>query len=74
MSINHLIDQIGLNLKKEVKVNQMPPHKADMKTTWADISKAKLLLDWEPKVTLQNGIQKNSLNKLKTMKIYKKYD
>jgi nucleoside-diphosphate-sugar epimerase len=29
-----------------------------MKTTWADIAKAKRLLDWEPQVSLQDGIQK----------------
>jgi nucleoside-diphosphate-sugar epimerase len=27
-----------------------------MKSTWADISKAKRLLDWEPTVSLQEGI------------------
>lgn len=26
--------------------------------TWADISKAKTLLDWEPKVSLEEGIEK----------------
>jgi nucleoside-diphosphate-sugar epimerase len=29
-----------------------------MKTTWADITKAKRLLNWEPQVSLEDGIQK----------------
>ena len=29
-----------------------------MKTTWADIAKAKRLLDWEPLVSLEEGIRK----------------
>jgi len=33
-------------------------HKADMKTTWADISKAKKLLDWQPRVDLEEGIKR----------------
>jgi nucleoside-diphosphate-sugar epimerase len=33
-------------------------HKADMKATWADIGKAKKLLDWQPQVGLEEGIKK----------------
>lgn len=33
-------------------------HKADMKATWADIGKARRLLDWSPKVPLEEGIEK----------------
>ncbi len=33
-------------------------HKADMKATWADISKAQRLLDWQPQVGLEEGIKK----------------
>jgi len=32
--------------------------KADMKSTWADISKARGLLDWQPKITLEEGIKR----------------
>ena len=32
-------------------------HKADMKTTWADINKARELLDWWPQVSLEEGIK-----------------
>jgi len=33
-------------------------HKADMKSTWADIEKAKKFLDWYPKVSLEEGIKR----------------
>jgi len=33
-------------------------HKADMKATWADIEKAKELLDWQPQVGLEEGIKR----------------
>ena len=33
-------------------------HKADMKATWADINKAKRLLDWQPQVNLEEGLKR----------------
>ena len=33
-------------------------HKADLKATWADITKAKNLLGWEPKISLEEGIRR----------------
>ena len=33
-------------------------HKADMKATWADISKARKLLNWQPQVSLEEGIKR----------------
>jgi len=33
-------------------------HKADMKATWADIDKAKKLLNWQPRVNLEEGIKR----------------
>jgi len=34
-------------------------HKADIFATWADISKAKRLLNWEPKVGLEQGLKRS---------------
>jgi len=33
-------------------------HKADMQATWADISKAQKLLNWQPQVSLEEGIKR----------------
>ena len=58
VSINQVIGQIESGLAKRALIDQKPFHKADMKTTWADIAKAKRLLDWEPQVSLEDGIRK----------------
>jgi len=33
-------------------------HKADMKTTWADINKAQEFLNWQPQVSLEEGVKR----------------
>lgn len=43
---------------KKARLKLLDPVKADMDVTWADISKAKRLLGWEPKVNFQEGIKK----------------
>ncbi len=35
-----------------------PPHAADVPATWADVSKAKQLLDWHPQVSLHDGMER----------------
>lgn len=44
------------HLNKKASINHRPFHSADMVATWADISKAKSLLNWEPKISLEEGI------------------
>ena len=58
ISINKVIEQLESGLGKTGKVQRKSSHKADMMTSWADISKAKRLLDWEPKISVEEGIQK----------------
>jgi len=36
-------------------------HKADILATWADINKAKTLLNWNPKISLEEGIKQTIL-------------
>ena len=56
--LNHAISLIEKNLGKKAKIEYKPFHKADMKATWADISKAKKLLNWQPKIDLKVGIER----------------
>ena len=58
VSINQIIKQIEFGLGKKGNVERKPFHKADMKTTWAEVSKAKRLLDWEANTSVNEGIQK----------------
>lgn len=56
-SVNELIAMIENLLGKKAKKELRSFHKADMKTTWADISKAKQLLNWEPQISLETGLK-----------------
>jgi UDP-glucuronate 4-epimerase len=56
-----LSEVIGLIEKftgKTAKIENREFHKADLKATWADITKAKELLGWQPKVSLEEGIRR----------------
>lgn len=43
---------------KKAKLKLLEPIKADMDVTWADISKAKDLLGWQPKTSFEAGMTK----------------
>src|SRR5690606_9703075 len=50
-----VIKMIESFLGKKAKIQKRDFHIADIKETWADISKAKILLNWEPQVSLEDG-------------------
>jgi UDP-glucuronate 4-epimerase len=70
ISINTMIEMIEKELGKKAIVENLPFHKADMKVTWANIDKAKNLLNWEPQITFQDGV-KDSLDVYKKESILK---
>jgi len=41
---------------KQARIEQLPMHAADVMATWADVSKARHLLGWEPRVELEEGV------------------
>ena len=43
---------------KKAKLKHAEPIKADMDVTWADISKAKKILGWQPKIGFEEGIKR----------------
>ncbi len=51
----HILEEI---IGKEAKIEYMETQKGDMKDTYADISKAKKILDYSPKVEIKNGLEK----------------
>ena len=59
VSLNTIISKLEELLGKKAKVDHKPFHVADLMETWADISKAKSLLDWEPQVSLDEGLEKS---------------
>ena len=56
--LNEMIKLIEKHLGKKSTRNEKAFHKTDLKATWADISKAKRLLGWQPKVGLEEGIRR----------------
>ena len=58
VAINLLISKIENLLSKKAELNQKPFHSADVDSTWADISKADQLLNWQPTISLDKGLEK----------------
>ena len=56
VSINTVIEILEDLLGKKAQINYQPFHIADMETTWADIEKAKRLLNWRPTISLEDGL------------------
>ena len=59
VSLNTIIAKLEELLGKKSKINYKAFHIADLMETWADIEKAKNLLGWEPKVSLDEGLEKS---------------
>jgi len=55
MDTIHLVEQ---EVGRKAKIHRQPRHPADVMATWADIGKARRLLQWQPETTLQQGIQR----------------
>lgn len=56
ISVNTMINKFESLLNKKASIKHLPFNKADMEVTFADISKAKRLLNWEPKISFDEGI------------------
>lgn len=58
ITINNLIQLVEECVGKKAAVEYGPPNLADMRSNWADVSKAQELLHWEPRVNLREGVQR----------------
>ena len=59
ISLNTIISKLEILIGKQANIENKPFHIADIKETWADITKAKNLFNWEPQVTLDQGLEKS---------------
>jgi len=59
VALNSIIDRLEAIIGKKAKIDLKPFHAADIKETWADIEKAKDILEWEPHVSLDEGLEKS---------------
>ena len=57
VSLKEMIQTIGQALGKEPKIKQLPMQLGDVDRTYADISKAKKLIGYEPKISFEQGIK-----------------
>ena len=58
VKLNQFIETIENELKIKAKKNFLPMQKGDVHLTYADITKAKRLLNYEPKTNIEQGIKK----------------
>jgi nucleoside-diphosphate-sugar epimerase len=56
--LSAIIDQIGQLVGKEPRIEHRPAHPADVPATWADVGKARELLDWAPQVSVEEGLRR----------------
>ena len=57
VSLKEMILTIGNALGIEPKIEQLPMQPGDVERTYADVSKAKKLIGYEPKTTFEHGIR-----------------
>lgn len=57
VTLKEMINTIAKVLGKEPKINQLPMQPGDVQRTFADISKAKELIGYDPKTSFEKGIE-----------------
>ena len=60
ISLKQIIEWIEEGLGKKANYDHKPFHKADIKETWADISKAERMLGWKPQVGVKEGLDQTT--------------
>ena len=56
-SVNEVADTVGAILGKPVEKRHVPPRPGDIRNSWADLTKARRLLGYEPQVDLERGLR-----------------
>lgn len=57
VELRYFISLIEKETGKKAKINQLPMQKGDVPVTYADISKAKRLLGYNPKIKIEEGVR-----------------
>lgn len=59
-TVNQLAETIGRLLGKPVERRYLPPRPGDLRDSWADVSEARRVLGYEPKVALEEGLRRTA--------------
>lgn len=59
ISVNEVIKILEENIGKKVKVRYIEKQKGDVEHTYADISKARKILGYKPKIKIEDGIKRH---------------
>lgn len=57
VSLKEMINTIAKTIGVEAKIKQLPMQLGDVERTFADVSKAKNLIGYEPKTSFEDGIK-----------------
>ena len=57
ITLSDFISTIEQVMGKKAKIQKMPKQPGDVEKTWANIVKAKKLLDWQPKTQIKSGLE-----------------
>ena len=59
ISLQRIISSLETLIGKKAVIKNFDFHKADIKETWADISKAGRLLGWKPQISIEEGLKRS---------------
>lgn len=57
VKLRYVIKLLEKNLGKKAKIKRLQRHPADVTATWAYIKKAKKLLGWRPRISIEQGVE-----------------
>lgn len=57
VSLRHVIGLLEREVGRPARLEHRPVHAADMPATWADIGKARRILGWEARTSLEDGLR-----------------
>ncbi len=57
VSVNELADAVGAVLGCKVEREYLPARSGDIRSSWADVSAARSVLGWEPRIGLEDGLR-----------------
>ncbi len=55
-SLRHIIGLLEKLMGRKARIQYAPGHPTDVHATWADISRARRILGWEPRTALEEGL------------------